>query len=301
MYIISFDYHGKSFDSTPLTNDKPNVALSHLCQIQCDEMENIVLSLNDHDELMIHTNGQTALTIERYGRKRRCAPNHPLMLFNHDILWIGENQNHRIDIKNIRHLNNAPSRVSRFSKNAMLASAAALVMSTAISCSPKHVDVEPLGGDVDIAETDQQDPNLADNNAVPDQPKEEDIDIIIPVPPEPPIAHPQPMGDVVSIKDHPDVVGIPAPPEPIPHPEVMGEPPLPPEELEAPLPPPELKEPLPPPREVGKTLMHDNKDKADKDSVKDKPRPMGKCDCSKPCPPPGEPVPTCFGSKCCDG
>ena len=290
MLIISFEYQGKTIESSPIANDQTNVDLMHLCQTTSEELENIKLSLNEQYEIMIHTNGQTPLTIERYGRKRLCTPNHPLRLFKKDTLTIGESQMHRICVSDIRQVAAPVSRIQSVARKAMMTGAAALVMSTAFACNPKQVDVEEVTGDVAPIE----DINTPNSN---------DVDInAVPAEADAPVDHPQPMGDVVDVKDYPEAVGRTAAPEdPIPHPVVVGEPPLPPEELEAPLPPPELKEPLPPHREVGKTLMHDNKDKADKDSVKDRPRPMGKCDCSKPCPPPGEPVPTCFGSKCCDG
>ena len=298
MYIISLEYLGKTIDSAPISDANPSVDLMQLCHTQCQEMSNIKLSLNEHDEIMIQTTGRTPLVIERYSRKRQCTDNHPLMLFNHDVLWVGEDHQHRFEIKQIRRSEKSPSLVSRIARNTVMASAAALVMATVPACNQPKTQ-EPVNAPV------------VDQNAA-----QEDNDS--------PSAHPVELGTTPNPDaiDIPEPVGIPAPPEPIPspeprevgkpaypppapHPEVIGEPPVPANVQQPKAQDADADVPLPPPELADTPSSEKDKDAADKDKVKGNPRPigtpkaMGKCDCSKPCPPPGEPVPTCFGTKCC--
>ena len=249
MYIISMEYQGKNIESPQIDKEHSSIDLMHLCQTQCPDLENIVLSLNEYDEIMIHTNGQTPLYLERFDRKRQCTQNHPLVVLNHDILWIGQAPIHRVDIKKIHHVEKTSSRISRFSKNTMLASAAALAIMTTSACDTKpKPDPEPMG----------------------------DCDCSEPCPPEgvePPTCfgvvccEPQPQ-ETETNKDNADDQD----PEPLPHPQVVGEPAIPEDELND----DEVQHPAP--LVVGRYLPQDEpKAQADKDKNKavDHPRPKG--------------------------
>ena len=249
MYVISIEYQGKKFNSQSIDKDNPNIELMHLCQSQCPELENVRFFLNDHDEIMVQTSGNTPLVVERHDRKRKCYVNHPLMLFNHDVLWIGQNPIHCVDIKKIHHVEKSSSRISRVSKNTMLVSAAALAIMTTSACDTKpKPDPEPMG----------------------------DCDCSEPCPPEgvePPTCfgvvccEPQPQ-ETETNKDNADDQD----PEPLPHPQVVGEPAIPEDELND----DEVQHPAP--LVVGRYLPQDEpKAQADKDKNKavDHPRPKG--------------------------
>ena len=216
MYVVSIRYQNKTFNSQTINKDNPTIELIHLCQSQCPELEDIVLSLNEHDEIEIQTTGNIPLIIERYLRKRQCLANHPLVLFNHDTLWIGQNPVHRVDITNIRRVEKTSSRISRVSKNTMLASAAALAIMTIPACKQ-----------------DPQNPGLV-------MPLCECPDVPCPPPGEPipacsigccEEAQPAQIDADKNTANEQD-------PSVLPHPEVVGEPAVPEEEIQKPHPNP---------------------------------------------------------------
>ena len=301
MLIISLEYQGKTFDSTPMDDGGSSVDLMHLTQTPCGEFADIEVFASVHGDAMVQTTGQTPLTIERYGRKRECTVNHPIKLFKNDILWVGANPVHRLDVKCIRNCEKAPSLISKFSKNAVLASAAALVMATVPACNqPKTQSPK------DNTVVEQNTANGQDKDAKPEaapvaplpypeemgEPPEEPMpypdEVGKMLPPNEPMDYPQPVGivpaptyDVEIIdpeepsKDQPQSdktdpstpqkTDIPVPEVPKPNPQKIGKPAIPPEEVE------EMRknaESKAHPRVVGKSLHYDRPDH-------DRPMPMG--------------------------
>lgn len=206
MYIISLTYQNQTIQSPPISKENNSMSLMQLCQAPCDELKNVSLTLNDHQEIMIQTTENTSLVIERYGRKRQCHANHPLMLFKNDILWVGEKAL-RFEIQSIRRQQESASPISKMARNTFVASAAALMMATVPAC---HSTTQNTA-----TETVSEDKQENNTNAVQEPTKNTDVD-----------------SHTIDPQDIPQPVGIPPTRESAPPPRVIGKTPMPPEEMD---------------------------------------------------------------------
>ncbi len=212
MLSILLEYQGRTIEASPFQNNRPTIDMMELTQTQSKELSDISLSLDNHGDVMIQTTG-TALTIERYGRKRLCSRNHPLKLFNNDILWVGDK--HRLAVKNIDMT--SPSIVSKISQKAVLASAAALALTTLPACSP----TQPANTETPAAEQKapegQDSPSPENNRPTEPIPYPEEVGEPLEIESNDPHDYPRPVGLEPAQPDHdyPMPIGIPAPrPEP---------------------------------------------------------------------------------------
>ncbi|MBQ9395897.1 MAG: hypothetical protein IJU23_10350 [Proteobacteria bacterium] len=212
MLSISLEYQGRAIEASPFQNNRPTVDMMELTQTQNKELSDISLSLDKHGDVMIQTTG-TPLTIERYGRKRLCTHNHPLKLFNNDILWVGDK--HRLAVKNIDMT--SPSVVSKISQKAVLASAAALALATLPACSPTQpANTETPAAEQKVPEG-QDSPNSENNRPTEPIPYPEEVGEPPEIESNDPHDYPRPVGLEPAQPDHdyPMPIGIPAPrPEP---------------------------------------------------------------------------------------
>ena len=253
MHFISLTHQNQTFQSPPFSEQNSSMSLMQFCQMPCNELKNVTLVLNEHQEIMIQTTANTALVIERYGRKRQCNADHPLMLFKNDILWVGEKKL-RFEIQSICLRREPASRISKLARNTLVASAAALAMAAVPAC---HSATQTPPNDT-VTEVPQ------DNNTNKVQEPAGDTGVESPA---------------VDPKDFPLPMGIPPIKESAPPPRVIGKVPMPPEEMEnhedqnqedsednvEQIKP---QTPQNPPRIVGKPP-------ANNDTSKDRPRPMG--------------------------
>ena len=259
MYRISVKYQDKTFESNPLCANHPSMNLMELCHLPYTELSEVSLSINEYNEVAISITDKSSLVIERYHRKRHCIPNHPLVLFEDDILWIGDNQAYRFEIVRIQNLTFSAKK-KKLSKNAILAGAAALVIASSAACNP-------------TTKTDPSNDSVNSNTAVENVANPGDSAVPGEV-----------LDDVDESKDSPQVMGGPEMGDPAPddvdeskdHPQVMGE-------------PPEMDEPLPSPGLGGDDVTKKNSTN-DKKVGSDKKRPTKQPRMPRP-EPPGIPAP----------
>lgn len=130
--FVTVNFNGKSYHSPELSNENPGCCLSDLCQSETSAFSNVQIGLNEFGEVTLTLTGPATVIIDRYGRKRECQKDHPLMLMAKDCLWIGDNPVYRVEISKIQHRKES----SAFPKSAVLASTAALMLSTTAACNP---------------------------------------------------------------------------------------------------------------------------------------------------------------------
>ena len=187
MYRITVKYLDQSFKSQPLYPDCMPVCLKDICQLPYTVLSEVCISVNDYRELVISVTDRTSLVIERYSRKRHCSPYHPLVLFENDILWIGEE--YRIEIVEIQHRVLSVKK-KPFTKNALLAGAAALIMASSAACNPLTQSESP--------ENSVNSDNAGDSAKPEETAKPENADIS-----DDPLDHPKAEGDPTVMMDEP--------------------------------------------------------------------------------------------------
>ena len=153
----------------PLEQHKSGLGLSET-GITWKEEADAVLFLDERKELMIQRVSDLKVMICRGGRRRELQLNHPIYILPEDCIYIGNHDAHSFAVNKIFRTHKPESWLSRLSKKAMFASAAALVMSCMMACNPSSVVEHKLEGDVMIEDPDDNEDNNnaenTDNNEV---------------------------------------------------------------------------------------------------------------------------------------
>ena len=144
--IISMSFDAQpEFQCTPLGDNEPGLGLG-LNGITWFEQSDALLYTDSHNELMIQKIGRQQIEIERNGRRCFLQSTHKMRVLKGDIIRIGGQNPHTFEIRRMYCTCSDSTRFHRMSKMAMLACAAAMVMSFAAACSqtpaPNHAGQE---------------------------------------------------------------------------------------------------------------------------------------------------------------
>ncbi len=103
-------------------------------------------TLDDIHELMIHSNGDATITLERAGRQHTLIAHHPVRLLTNDVVQIDKTRIRIVTIyQSHTKSSNKPSLWSRIAKSAMFATAASMLLALIPGCK---VGVDRMTGNV---------------------------------------------------------------------------------------------------------------------------------------------------------
>ena len=157
---ISID-HSDEIQCMPAERNQSGLGLS-VNGITWKEDSDAVLFLNEHKELMIERISDSEVVVCRGGRRCALQAGHPILILQSDCIYIGNHEEHAFFINKIYRTHKPESWLSKLSKSAMLASAAALVMSCMTACHPSFVPERPEG-DVMMVDPAEEGNNDTDN------------------------------------------------------------------------------------------------------------------------------------------
>ena len=133
--IITMSFDGQpEIQCMPLDNCSPGLGLSDAGMTWREHSE-ALLYIDDHNELMIKSEGKAHIEIERLGRRQVMIPGHPMRILAGDIIRIGDTNPHVFEIRHIYCTPKKFHQLSRLSKMAMIACATSMVMTCSIACN----------------------------------------------------------------------------------------------------------------------------------------------------------------------